>query len=317
MRAWPALLLLACACASDPPPPAARSGPCGDGAKVCGGECVGIADPLYGCGVDTCEPCAGRKTTLLVCQAGACALALCRSTWADCNGDLADGCETDLLDPRSCGGCSVVCEEGASCSKRGCGACEAKETSCDRRCVDVDTDPDHCGGCGNACPRGPGAVARCKDATCSVRCDDGFADCDGDPTNGCEPLQPYFRDEDGDGFGAGARIGRACVAPPGYALRGGDCFDRDARVHPGAAEYRTEGYGDAASFDYDCDGSESEVPGSALGACATGTCLPGYVPRLARGPGTNAFCGSTLGYTCGAGGAATCATTPASALGCR
>lgn len=57
---------------------------------------------------------------------------------------------------------------------------------CSARCVDLDTDPQHCGGCGRTCVV-PHATAACALGACAVgTCTAGYADCDGDPTNGCE-----------------------------------------------------------------------------------------------------------------------------------
>jgi len=57
-------------------------------------------------------------------------------------------------------------------------------TICETR---LDDDVAHCGGCGVACPA-PGAhqVAICAASACTVACDAAFADCDHDPSNGCE-----------------------------------------------------------------------------------------------------------------------------------
>lgn len=33
----------------------------------------------------------------------------CSAGWADCNGNLADGCETSLTEPTTCGACDIDC----------------------------------------------------------------------------------------------------------------------------------------------------------------------------------------------------------------
>jgi hypothetical protein len=40
--------------------------------------------------------------------------------------------------------------------------------------------------CGNACPARPNATATCSMGVCGFTCNPGFADCDGNPANGCE-----------------------------------------------------------------------------------------------------------------------------------
>jgi hypothetical protein len=65
--------------------------------------------------------------------------------------------------------------------------------------------------------------------------------CDGrdnDCRNGVDdglPLSNFFRDEDGDGVGAGEPL-QACAKPQGYAASSGDCDDKDAARFPGKAE---------------------------------------------------------------------------------
>lgn len=68
--------------------------------------------------------------------------------------------------------------------------------------------------------------------------------------------QAYFRDLDGDGFGAAPAV-LLHSAPPGFVETSNDCDDTDARAHPGQAEMfatprRSGGY------DYDCDGAETK-----------------------------------------------------------
>lgn len=39
-------------------------------------------------------------------------------------------------------------------------------------------------------------------SACTFACNPSFQDCDSNLANGCEPLNPYFRDQDGDTYGA-------------------------------------------------------------------------------------------------------------------
>lgn len=74
------------------------------------------------------------------------------------------------------GGDAGLGSDGASCTG----------SVCSERCVDLDTDPMNCGGCGRTCVV-PHGDASCEEGTCGVAsCTSGFADCDGDPENGCE-----------------------------------------------------------------------------------------------------------------------------------
>jgi len=63
----------------------------------------------------------------------------------------------------------------------------------------------------------------------------------------------YFRDVDGDGFGTSRKLLTACIKPPGYSSKAGDCNDRDAKVNPGAAEV-------CDGLDQNCNGVTDELP---------------------------------------------------------
>jgi uncharacterized delta-60 repeat protein len=82
-------------------------------------------------------------------------------------------------------------------------------------------------------------------------------DCDGivDEGPGTGPLNTYYKDWDGDGYGRADDTKTATVAPPGYVAVSGDCADWDATIHPNATE----------TFNYkddDCDGIIDEGSGT-------------------------------------------------------
>ncbi len=94
-------------------------------------------------------------------------------------------------------------------------------------------------------------------------------DCDGVADNGFQPML-LVEDADGDGFGA--RAGKSMIGCPpiaNYAPSFDDCNDRDATVHPGAAEV-------VNGRDDNCNGQSDEAaapvtpanPGAPLGTAA-------------------------------------------------
>ncbi|MDW8247667.1 MAG: hypothetical protein RMJ84_13945, partial [Sandaracinaceae bacterium] len=56
----------------------------------------------------------------------------------------------------------------------------------DAGCVDLMSDPQNCGRCGNRCPSGPNSTPVCSLGNCSIQVQAGYADCNRDPTDGCE-----------------------------------------------------------------------------------------------------------------------------------
>ncbi len=78
--------------------------------------------------------------------------------------------------------------------------------------VDLARSTDHCGSCGRSCLTANVATAECSAGACRVlTCDAGFADCDGNPANGCEVDTRVSTAHCG-------RCGNACAAPGGTAV---------------------------------------------------------------------------------------------------
>lgn len=160
--------------------------PDGCGGKVDCGKC-GAADTCGGNGVpNQCGP-------------GTCAAKTCAQLQAAC-GYVSDGCGTALdcgkcADPNTCGGGGVAHQCG--CQAKTCiqlgASCGPMPNGCGQT-IDCGTCPsgEVCGGsgvphqCGCACNI-PHAVASCDKGVCKmVKCEVGWADCDGDQANGCE-----------------------------------------------------------------------------------------------------------------------------------
>ncbi len=162
-------------------------------------------DDCGGCG-RTCLMPFGMGVTDMNCEAGRCVVATCEEGVDDCNGQLSDGCERDTSsDILNCGACGNACTMTSSfpmCVSGTCfSECVPGETEdCDgdpsNGCETRLDTPSDCGGCGVVCPVGDaGTFSECRveggGARCENQCRDGFADCDGLPSNGCEaPMDP-------------------------------------------------------------------------------------------------------------------------------
>ncbi|MEY4579881.1 MAG: hypothetical protein RL701_4584 [Pseudomonadota bacterium] len=184
-------------------------------------DCDGRPD--NGCEADlqrlsTCGAC-GRscvvENTTSVCKAGECVKTGCIAGADRCNGS-AD-CKSLLSDANNCGKCGQVCSgstpycAGGKCSTVMCdagrGDCDgASQNSCETDLNEV----QHCGGCDVRCAELPHATAKCAGGKCAIGgCAPGFADCDQDPSNGCE-VNLNTQDDCG-------ACGRACLVPQGEA----------------------------------------------------------------------------------------------------
>ena len=159
--------------------------------EACGGCPPGFVscdgDPTNGCEVDpqtsvqhcgACNNVCATANGTSICVAGACAISVCNSGFADCDGDTSNGCETQLgSDPNNCGSCGSLCElphASASCNAGACSleACDVGFADCNGDAADgceVNTaiDVNNCGLCGNVCSAGQGTPV-CIDGTCPI-----------------------------------------------------------------------------------------------------------------------------------------------------
>lgn len=146
---------------------------------------------------------------------------------------------------------------------------------------------------GTDCDDGDSSVKPLATERCNARDDN----CDREIDEGLT-RQPWYRDQDGDGFGDGGVSMLACAQPEGFTARAGDCDDTRATFFPGAPE-------SCSNEDENCNGQpddppylDAESPGLMGGAtfdCDTGqagVCQPGGLQCVFSGV-TNRF-----GKTC-------------------
>lgn len=179
--------------------------PCVTNTQNCDGD---PATGQYGCEVITstdvknCGKCynACRQVpnSAPVCDAGSCKLS-CNVGWADCNGLYDDGCETNLANPGSCGGCNKSCSDTiahatSTCSSGSCqfAVCDQGWSDCNTTTADgcetaTSSDPNNCGGCNRTCSGQNIASVSCTNSRCDGVCKPGYDDCNNDKlTDGCE-----------------------------------------------------------------------------------------------------------------------------------
>ncbi len=167
----------------------------GDDANGCETE----LDTLTDCGACG-EPCTGAS-----CAGGVCSDLNCDQGLADCDGESDNGCETSLGTDTDCSRCGDACAElpdpehpnalAGGCADGACSISECEEgyEDCNRvygdGCeVHIAGNASHCGSCGFACAELPYVnEVDCRTGSCVINnCEMGHADCNGDPSDGCE-----------------------------------------------------------------------------------------------------------------------------------
>jgi hypothetical protein len=136
---------------------------------ACGRACSASATCFNGTCRDLCTP------PLAICGTACIDLQTSNTNCGACNAACAarsNGTNTCVA-----GACTLACNRGfGNCDMNATNGCE----------VALTTTVAHCGACGNACTFA-NATAACRNGTCALAaCNTGFADCDGDPANGCE-----------------------------------------------------------------------------------------------------------------------------------
>lgn len=159
----------------------------------------------------------------------------------------------------------------AMCNRGRCAVASCFTYSADCNHVDADgcevnvaSDVNHCGGCGLRCETRPNTVARCETGTCQYACAPGYADCDGDPANGCEVATASDREHCGACgqrcWGADSCCEGVCVATSWDLNHCGACGNRCVST-PGT-EARCE-VGRCVSYcgwpTQECDGDPATV----------------------------------------------------------
>jgi len=129
------------------------------------------------------------------CSTGQCQIS-CEIGYANCDGTVQNGCETSTSSElMSCGACDLECttaQGSTACAQGVCmpscvpgmsGDCDGNaQNGCE---TDLTTDLQSCGTCGTVCMNAHG-TASCVGGACTPVCVANYADCDGNPVNGCE-----------------------------------------------------------------------------------------------------------------------------------
>jgi hypothetical protein len=201
------------------------------------GACGHACDPT---GVDVYGPDAKPPPPNMYygCHNRQCGQLKCTNYHASCDTDvLGNGCETALWTDDNCLVCNNHCPGDQFCAMQpigfavipGC-VCAQGLTYCGTRaaspggqsvgrCYDLTSDDEHCGACDVACPGKhvwAHAAPTCEFGRCTMKCFDGWGDCNGNVEDDCE----VHTDTDPNNCGG---CGIVCDAVAGQACAGGQC----------------------------------------------------------------------------------------------
>ncbi len=151
---------------------------------LCCSDGTGVAESDANCG-----RCGNVCSNGNHCVSGEC---VCAGTGEYCSLTCTDTACVDLkADVNNCGRVGNKCDAGKVCSLGECSAsCGSGLENCNGSCRDTNTDENNCGGCGKVCPGKDAAKhiasGACSSRSCSIICENGWQDADGDMSNGCE-----------------------------------------------------------------------------------------------------------------------------------
>lgn len=166
-------------------------------------------DVSNGCEVDlltnrnhcnSCGNACGFPNGTGACQGGTCVAGTCNANFGNCDSQFNNGCETDLrTSAASCGACGASCSSNhvtPTCTASQCtGACVSGFDDCnnDKRADGCEASLDAVGTCGACTTNCATQVQHANAVACSLArlcdygtCENGFSDCDGNRSNGCE-----------------------------------------------------------------------------------------------------------------------------------
>jgi hypothetical protein len=214
---------------------------CPKGRTACNGACVDLNASTQNCGA-----CGNACPQGQFCTAAKCALN-CQNGQTKCSGDAGPTCIDPLKDPNNCANCGNVCpsrpNSTPACNGGTCGiTCNAGFLDCDgdpsNGCeVNQNSDLANCGSCGNACPTPKHATASCTQGVCGLgQCDQGWADCNKDPSDGCE-VDTTTDVKNCGGCGKACTVNgelcvnSACACPNGQTICNNTCTDTQKDIN--------------------------------------------------------------------------------------
>ncbi|MEI8256715.1 MAG: hypothetical protein WCJ30_13655, partial [Deltaproteobacteria bacterium] len=268
----------------------------------------GCETNVVGSDVNNCGGCGVRcsfANAAATCGSGVCAMDACNAGFANCDGNAANGCETNTgTDNTHCGACTTTCSAGQVCSTGTCSAsCGTGLMACGGSCVATATDPTNCGACGSVCLLANVTTQACIADSCAVgTCSAGFSDCDGMASNGCETAVRGIDVNNCGGCGlrcSFANANAACTSGScTMAACNADFADCDGNPSNGCETNTNTDNGNCgecstASASTACPSGQLCSTGTCGATCGTGlTACSGTCVATATDPGNCGACGT-------------------------
>jgi hypothetical protein len=218
---------------------------------------------------------------------------ICMDDDGDGYGNPSDGCANTHID---CNDNDETIHPGAD------ELCNGTDDDCDDDTdedFDLDTDVSNCGTCGNSCVAAR-ATPACETGVCVIgTCDQGFADCNAQISDGCE----VNLDSDVNNCGAcgvachdGYCVSGVCeiACPRGKDICGDECVDLESNAeHCGACEHRCAS--DQECINGECLCADNDEDGHASAACGGDDCNDSDAAIL---PGATEVCDDNIDNDC-------------------
>ncbi|MBX7182344.1 MAG: hypothetical protein K1X82_09545 [Bacteroidia bacterium] len=188
---------------------------CPVGQTFCGSGCVNLVNDINNCG--SCGHACNLPNAISACNAGVCVLVSCQSGWSNADGITSNGCEFNLSTPISADAgpdqtlfCTTTATLAANTAApaiglwtiiSGTGGSITTPSSATSTFTGqlgntytlrwsvgngVNTVTDDVQISFNSCPTVANGTNTCVNGVCVITCTSGFANCDGNPANGCE-----------------------------------------------------------------------------------------------------------------------------------
>lgn len=179
---------------------------------------------------------------------------------------------------KNCGKCGHACGAHQVCCNGHClTVCPSGTTNCSGSCVNTASTVHNCGACGHVCDL-PNAIAGCVQGTCVIAsCNQGFADCNNNPVDGCETDLTTIQN-------CGA-CGNQCTVANGTAVcSSGNCAIASCNSGYANCDFN---YGTGCEVNTNTDTQNCGACGTVCtvkngtagctgGRCVIATCNPGY-----------------------------------------